>query len=42
VIEIERPPVEGEKPRRFMVPMNTAAVPEWSAERLVVSAAFVE
>lgn len=42
VLEIERPPVEGEKPRRFMVPMTPAAVPEWSAERLVVNAAFVE
>ena len=42
VIEIERPAAEGEKPKRFMVPMNAAAVPEWDAERLVVSAAFVE
>jgi 16S rRNA processing protein RimM len=42
VIEIERPAAEGEKPKRFMVPMIPAAVPEWNAERLVVSAAFVE
>lgn len=42
VIEIERPPVEGEKPARFMVPMRPQAVPEWNAERLVVTAAFAE
>jgi len=42
VLEIERPTAEGEKPKRFMVPMTPAAVPEWDAERLVVSAAFVE
>lgn len=35
VIEIERP-----TGKRFMVPMNEQAVPEWSAERLVVAAAF--
>ncbi len=32
VIEIQRP--DGKK---FMVPMNAAAVPEWNAERLVIS-----
>lgn len=37
VIEIERP--DG---KRFMVPMRPEAVPDWSAERLVVSAAFAE
>ncbi|NIJ09600.1 16S rRNA processing protein RimM [Sphingomonas vulcanisoli] len=37
VIEIEKP--DG---KRFMVPMRTPAVPEWSLERLVVDAAFVE
>jgi 16S rRNA processing protein RimM len=42
VIEIERPADENGKVKRFMVPMNPAAVPEWDAERLVVSAAFVE
>lgn len=36
VIEIERP--DG---KRFMVPMRVEAVPEWDAERLVVSADFV-
>jgi 16S rRNA processing protein RimM len=35
VIEIERPDT-----KRFMVPMNEAAVPEWNDERLVVTAEF--
>jgi 16S rRNA processing protein RimM len=35
VIEIERP--DG---KRFMVPMQPQAVPEWNAERLVVDALF--
>lgn len=35
VIEIERP-----GGARFMVPMNPNAVPEWTADRLVVEAAF--
>ncbi|NIJ63973.1 16S rRNA processing protein RimM [Sphingomonas leidyi] len=42
VLEIERPADETGKAKRFMVPMIPAAVPEWDAERLVVSAAFVE
>ncbi len=37
VIEIERP--DG---KRFMVPMNATAVPEWSEARLVVTATFAE
>ncbi len=37
VIEIERP-----TGKRFMVPMTAQAVPEWSAERLVVAAAFAK
>ena len=37
VIEIEMP--EG---KRFMVPMNAHAVPDWSAERLVVAEDFIE
>ncbi|MCB5424265.1 16S rRNA processing protein RimM [Altererythrobacter sp. CC-YST694] len=37
VIEIEKP--DGKK---FMVPMNEAAVPEWSEARLVVAAGFAE
>lgn len=36
VLEIERP--DG---KRFMVPMNDRAVPAWSAERIVIDAAFV-
>ncbi|MCC2978583.1 MULTISPECIES: ribosome maturation factor RimM [unclassified Sphingomonas] len=35
VIEIERP-----TGKRFMVPMNQQAVPEWDSERLVVAEAF--
>ncbi len=37
VLEIERP---GGK--RFMVPMQAEAVPEWTAERIVIAAAFAE
>lgn len=37
VIEIVRP--DGKK---FMVPMRIEAVPEWSAERLIVTAGFAE
>lgn len=46
VIEIERPAGEdGQgtgKRRRFMVPMTSAAVPEWDHERLVITAVFAE
>ncbi|MBX3564981.1 MAG: 16S rRNA processing protein RimM [Sphingomonas sp.] len=43
VLEIERPAGEdGKPPKRFMVPMNPQAVPEWDAERLVIAAEFVE
>lgn len=37
VIEIERP-----NGKRFMVPMNQHAVPEWDNQRLVVSEAFAK
>jgi 16S rRNA processing protein RimM len=37
VLEIERP--DG---KRFMVPMQPEAVPEWDAERLVVHSGFAE
>lgn len=37
VIEIERP--DG---KRFMVPLTPAAVPEWNAEKLVVSQDFAD
>ena len=40
VIEIERPPENGKPGKRFMVPMRPEAVPEWNAERLVVTTAF--
>ncbi len=41
VIEIERPAEDGKPGRRFMVPMNADAVPEWDAQRLVVASDFV-
>lgn len=41
VIEVERPPENGKAGKRFMVPMNADAVPEWNAERLVVSPDFI-
>lgn len=37
ILEIERP--DG---KRFMVPMTTDAVPEWSDERVVISADFAQ
>ena len=37
VVEIERP-----TGKRFMIPMREEAVPEWNAERLVVTAEFAE
>ncbi len=40
VIEIERPAVDGKPAKRFMVPMNETAVPEWSAERIVITASY--
>ena len=36
VIEVERPDL-----KRFMVPMNKDAVPDWNDERLVVDEAFI-
>ncbi len=42
VLEIERAPTDERAGKRFMVPMSPAAVPEWSAERLVVANEFVE
>ena len=35
VLEIERP-----TGKRFMIPMNEQAVPEWNSDRLIVDAAF--
>jgi 16S rRNA processing protein RimM len=37
ILEIQKP--DG---KRFMVPMIEAAVPDWNAERVLVSAAFAE
>jgi 16S rRNA processing protein RimM len=43
ILEIQRPAQPDGKPgKRFMVPMTLAAVPEWSDERLVIAAEFVE
>ncbi|MDE8650334.1 ribosome maturation factor RimM [Novosphingobium album (ex Liu et al. 2023)] len=42
VLEIERPPVEGKRGKRFMVPMRIEAVPEWDHERMVISTAYVD
>lgn len=42
VLEIERPAENGKPGKRFMVPMNTDAVPGWDTDRLVVTAAFAE
>lgn len=36
VLEIERPDL-----KRFMVPMNGDAVPEWNGERVVIDGAFI-
>ena len=41
VLEIERPPVDGKRGKKFMIPMNADAVPEWDSERLVVGADFL-
>lgn len=40
VLEIERPTIDGQRGKRFMVPMRDPAVPEWDAERLVIAAAY--
>jgi 16S rRNA processing protein RimM len=43
VLEIERPPVDGKRGKRFMVPMRAEAVPEWSdLTGLLIDAAYVE
>lgn len=42
VIEIEKAPFDEKAGKRFMVPMRPEAVPEWDAQRLVVSAEFVD
>ncbi|MEQ1726012.1 MAG: ribosome maturation factor RimM [Sphingopyxis sp.] len=40
VLEIERPAVAGEKPKRFMVPMNEQAVPEWGDDGVVIDTVY--
>ncbi len=40
VLEIQRAAVKGKPGTKFMVPMRAEAVPEWDAERLVITAAF--
>jgi 16S rRNA processing protein RimM len=42
ILEIERPADPDGKRRRFMVPMILAAVPEWTAEKLVIAPGFAE
>ncbi|MGB7374884.1 ribosome maturation factor RimM [Pontixanthobacter sp.] len=42
VIEIERPSVDGKPGKKFMIPMNRAAVLDWDDKRLVVSADFAD
>lgn len=42
VLEIERPPADGKRGKRFMVPMNAQAVPEWNGERLVIDPVYCE
>lgn len=41
VIEVERPSSDGKGGKRFMVPMNADAVPEWDSERMIVSPDFI-
>jgi 16S rRNA processing protein RimM len=40
VLEIQLPSKDGKPGKKFMVPMNARAVPEWG-ERIVIDAAFV-
>ena len=42
VLEIERPSVDGKPGKKFMIPMNKAAVVEWNDTRLVVSDDFAD
>jgi 16S rRNA processing protein RimM len=44
VLEIQLPPADGKPGKKFMIPMNTDAVPEWGDEangHIVIDAAFV-
>ena len=40
VLEIQLPPEDGRPGKKFMVPMNAQAVPEWG-DKIVIDAAFV-
>lgn len=42
ILEIERSHVDDKPGKRFMVPMTTTAVPEWSDAGLVIDAAWAE
>lgn len=42
VLEIERPPEDGKRGKRFMVPMNAQAVPDWNGERLVIDPVYCQ
>lgn len=44
VLEIQLPTIDGTPGKKFMIPMNAQAVPEWGAKaggRIVIDAAFV-
>jgi 16S rRNA processing protein RimM len=41
ILEIERPSVEGKPAKRFMVPMNAQAVPEWGDAGVRIDPAWV-
>jgi 16S rRNA processing protein RimM len=41
VIEVERPSEDGRPGKRFMVPMNGEAVPDWNDERMLVDPAWI-
>lgn len=40
VLEIQRPSVDGNPGKKFMVPMRTEAVPEWNDRQIVITAAY--
>ena len=41
ILEIECPPEGDKRGKRFMVPMQEHAIPEWDDERVVIAAAFL-
>lgn len=42
VLEVERPGVDGNRGKRFMVPMRVEAVPSWDDVQLVIADDFAE